>query len=278
MVNGHSLAELDTRIAVNPGLHFSCEGFNATSNCRTAEDPEIVLWGDSLAMHLADGMIAAQSSIKLQQFTSADCAPILGIAQISNTRSKRWADRCINYNSHVADWLTQQPTVKLAILSARLEWLTEGRFIDREGQILAATTDRITAHARQTINRLQAMGIQTVFVSPPPDPGTNVGRCLVMLDTLLNQRGRCDFELDIEKPVYHLLQRLASSTQIYWLHEDICANRHCIANRDGVFIYRDSIHLSREGSKYLGRTHNWANRFTNWSRSTELSAISTGQE
>src|SRR3546814_3034971 len=50
---GQLLAELDHRIRPNLGLSVTCDGDGTFSPaCRTSENPEIVVWGDSYAMHL----------------------------------------------------------------------------------------------------------------------------------------------------------------------------------------------------------------------------------
>jgi hypothetical protein len=48
---------------------------------------------------------------------------------------------------------------------------------------------------------------------------------------------------------------------VYWLYEDFCDNGICDVMQDGVFIYRDGGHLSKEGSAFLGLQHSWMGIF-----------------
>lgn len=49
-----------------------------------------------------------------------------------------------------------------------------------------------------------------------------------------------------------LLQEIEKNYRVVWLTDAICENDTCNAAKDGVFIYRDSEHLSHEGSTFLG--------------------------
>ncbi len=79
--NSKDLAELEYRERVNHGLGETCEGsFTLSAECRTSDSPEILVWGDSFAMHLIQGLVESRPGIKVIQNTVSSCGPILDIA------------------------------------------------------------------------------------------------------------------------------------------------------------------------------------------------------
>ena len=67
------------------GFGAACEGyrrFDAPAMCRNAPSPRMLVWGDSFAMHLVDGL-AATSPGGVLQATKSACGPLLGIAQVT---------------------------------------------------------------------------------------------------------------------------------------------------------------------------------------------------
>ena len=71
----------------------------------------------------------------------------------------------------------------------------------------------------------------------------------------------CNFTLDVNKKNFEMLRYVADDVAIHWLHEDFCYDGTCNVLQEGVFIYRDKGHLSKEGSAYLGRKHLWMKKF-----------------
>jgi peptidoglycan/LPS O-acetylase OafA/YrhL len=111
---------LDDRIAINPGLDVDCTAnFTLSAKCRTSDAPEILLWGDSFAMHLAQGLLASDPAMKLQQHTKSQCAPMLGIALNLPTTGygRQWARECMEFNDQVLEWLEANDSVTHVVLS-----------------------------------------------------------------------------------------------------------------------------------------------------------------
>ncbi|MCC6274951.1 MAG: acyltransferase, partial [Leptospiraceae bacterium] len=76
--------QLDARVAANHGLSADCAGgYIESSNCMTDKNPEVLVWGNSYAMHLVQGLIASNPKIKLVQKTISVCGPIFDIAPIN---------------------------------------------------------------------------------------------------------------------------------------------------------------------------------------------------
>lgn len=76
-----------------------------------------------------------------------------------------------------------------------------------------------------------------------------------------SEEGLCDFTPDMSLRNFKLLRMIEDDVAIYWLNNDFCQNGRYDVMQNGVFIYRDAGHLSKEGSAYLGETHDWVTNF-----------------
>jgi peptidoglycan/LPS O-acetylase OafA/YrhL len=255
--NGEDLASLDARIIVNYGLHKDCERtFNDSANCVTSPVPEVLLWGDSYAMHLAQGVLASEQNIALQQQTISGCAPIIGMAQVGS-------HKCIDFNDEVVSWLRAHENVQLVVLSSRFSLLYTGEsiMVANGGEIAHPDVGLFAAALIDTVNEIRETGAKVIIVSPTPSSGWNNGQCLARSVYFDSDEAACDFELDTGTVVFDLLRSVESDVPVYWLHEDYCAEEVCDIMQDDTFIYRDAGHLSKEGSAYLGRVNAWIREF-----------------
>jgi len=256
-------AELGARLIVNHGLSDDCEGsFGTSPDCATAPRPDVLLWGDSFAMHLAQGIVASDPGVALRQHTISSCAPILGIAQIGDGKTADWARGCIRFNDQVMDWLRTQPQVATVILSSPFGGILEGDLLLADGEILRGGGENYVAEQLlETARAIRATGARVIIVSPTPRSGWNIGQCLARSTYFGSDPAGCDFPLDTGTAPLRLLRAVGDGIPVYWLHDDICDGETCYPLRDGIFIYRDTGHLSREGSAALGRLHGWMAAF-----------------
>ena len=261
--NGASLAELDMRVVVNHGLHKDCEGaFNSSENCYTSIEPNVLLWGDSFAMHLAQGLIASEPSLKLQQHSMSVCTPVLGMAHVGRGYSEDWAKRCIAFNHQVFNWLLTHDSVDLVVLSSPFAQLLSPSVLLDDGTLLQDPEISFVANAiLDTAETIRSTGARVVIVSPTPSSGFNNGQCLMRTVYFGVNEAACDFPLNLDTGPYELLRSVQDDVAVYWLHQNICTNEVCDVIKDGVFIYRDTGHLSKEGSAYLGRQNSWNEEF-----------------
>jgi len=257
------LSDFDGRLSPNRGLHDDCDGeFKETPNCSTSSTPNVLLWGDSYAMHLAQGILASKPDIALQQHTISACAPVLGVAQIRITMGHEWSLKCIDFNNRVLDWLKRNKSVNLVILSSPFHQLLEGTLILENGRELQGNTlEYVTQKLRETIDEIRRTGADVLVVSPTPLSGYDIGQCVIRNSVFDGNEANCNFTLDTDTKPYALLRAVSDHLPIYWLHEDICKADVCDAVQDGNFIYRDTRHLSKEGSAYLGAKHDWMRKF-----------------
>lgn len=253
---------LQDRIIVNHGLSIDCEGaFTNSPNCATSDHPRFLLWGDSFAMHLAQGIVASDPEIAMQQHTISSCSPILGISQIGGEKTASWARGCIAFNQHVLDWIRTHDEVDVVVMSSPFQGVLSGNILLENDEVIQGEAMSFVAQALiDTATALRDMGKRVVLVSPTPRSGWDNGRCAVLGAYLGAPESTCDFALDTDTRPYELLRMVEDQVPVYWLYKDSCFEGICHEILNGTFIFRDAGHLSMEGSAYLGRTFDWAAR------------------
>ena len=260
---GRDMAELEKILAPNYGLHKDCNRkFNTSPNCRTSQTPHVLLWGDSYAMHLAQGLLASDPEIALQQQTAAACAPVLGVAQIHSKYTARWAQGCISFNDQVLEWLRQHDSVRLVVLSSPFSSVLGGSIVERNGnRIHGEAMDFVSEKLLETVARIRQAGARVIIVSPTPVTSRDMGKCLVRSAFFGANEKDCDYPLDTQTRPFEMLRGIEQQVPIHWVYNDTCRAGTCSAMQDGVFLFRDSLHFSRGGSAYIGKKHDWAHRF-----------------
>lgn len=254
-----ALTGLAERFRVNHGLHRECEGeFTIQRECRTGNAPTVMVWGDSYAMHLVEGIVADMPEVSLIQHTKSVCGPILGLAPITPKYPRDWALGCLDFNRKVMEWLSKNRSVQVAILSSPLaQYLDpESRYLTDAG-IGAVDTSVLSQAFRKTLARIEDMGVVPIVVSPPPRGPFDVGRCLVSAVRFGADLTRCNFQRgDYElrqAGVISLLKEIDIRYPVVWLADHMCDWETCRAARGRTTLYRDVGHLSYEGSEYLGK-------------------------
>jgi peptidoglycan/LPS O-acetylase OafA/YrhL len=255
------------RLRPNFGFSPACESgssFTAPPECRNSDAPEIMVWGDSFAMHLVPGIAA---NAKVIEATRSACGPFLGLALINKDHSQRWAADCIGFNDSVLEYLkSSAPTVKTVVLSSPLNYLLaeDGRALERNGGIL---TERPSGQAialgglRRTVDAVRATGRRVVLVAPPPTGGFDSARCLERKhggQVSLGVADNCNISLPTwrreQADVNELLQTVQADVGVVRMSQYLCGVEHCLTSIDGVLVFRDREHLSYEGSVLVAKS------------------------
>ena len=266
MADGSRFADfrMTERLAINQGLDASCEGTTTSPQCRTGDRPEVMVWGDSLAMHWMSGLQAAQPKRQFVQMTKSFCGPFLDIAPTNAEPAiDQWAGSCIDFNQQVLAWLKQNPGVRTAVLGSMFQQYmgeAEGvggpQMLKTPDGVQPATVENLERYFAATLAQLQSLGVRVVIVAPPPTDGRHLGNCLAKTRMYGESAALCRVALadyrQKQRSVIDFLQRVEKHTPVLWPSELLCDASGCAAEVDGVFIYRDDRHLSREGSTYLG--------------------------
>ena len=264
------LADLEVRAEINHGMSTECEWrFNLSENCETSKEPKVLLWGDSYAMHLSQGIIASKPDILFRQHTISSCSPILGYAglNVKEGRGFAWVENCHAFNNSVLAWLAEAETVEFVILSSPFDWVEKEQIVGEDGSVLDPDPAFLKAQFGETVRKIRDLGVGVVLVSPTPRSGADIGRCL-MRKAQNKSAKSCSFAFPNDHFSNDFVQSLEDHVSVYWLQDDICEGTNCRAEIDGKMIYRDSGHLSKEGSAYLGKTRDWHNRMKTLALST----------
>lgn len=249
---------LEEQLAVNLGLDQNCiRGFTLDDRCATGPNPEVLVWGDSYAMHIVRAVAASLAPGEaLRQMTSSSCTPVWGLTMVSSAAA---TNACRAFNDRVMDWLATAPGIRTVVMSSPFSAIVTPslQVDDAAGNRMDATMARGIEAMRATVTRLHELGLGVVIVSPPPNPGWNIGRCLGLSTLAGLGLGQCDFGRDaLSDPIelaYTLLRGVEDLAPVVWLDAAICPDGHCLGSTDGIFVYRDRGHLSLEGTRWLGR-------------------------
>lgn len=263
------LTALEDKVRINYGLSSLCETeFTDAAACQTDPEPEVILWGDSFAMHLAPMLLSANPGLKLVQKTVSVCGPVLDIAPITPEYTVEWAKKCIETNDRVIDYMRKSKTIKYAILgSIFIQYLeNNARVILRDGEIVSG--EKISKDFfEKTLHEIESLGITPIIISPTPQNWQNIGECLTKSSMLNTDVKQCDFPLPafkgLTQNILSFLDGIESTCRVIWLSDMICPDMICRASIDGNFIYRDTGHLSQEGSAYIGSKYSQNLLFSN---------------
>lgn len=266
---------------VNYGFDSACEfkeTFQPIPQCRNHEHPEIMIWGDSFAMHLVPGLAGdKQNAPSIIQATRSFCGPILGVAGQSEKLgiAQKWGESCIAFNDSVIDYLAKTESIKIVVLSSPFtQYLDKAERLlkrDSPGKYSYAATgiQEAVSGLNRTALTLRKLGKQVVVVAPPPASGFDIGRCLELIENKLTPLGAsidCQVDRaayqDEKKAVLQLLAALPSEANINVVDFDayLCGPQFCKTHENGVFMYRDIGHLSHEGSVHLAQATSLVDR------------------
>lgn len=254
-------ATIEAKLAVNYGLGRVCENaFTLDPTCRTSDTPEILLWGDSYAMHLAPAIQASGGWGGFIQMTKSSCAPVLGLSTSPDEYEADWFKGCLRFNEEVFAWLAGARSVRVVVLSTNLRILTNDlRRPDETVVPVADAEAAVRVALLDTVDRIRALGKQVVIVSPTPTTGDDIGRCLATAALADGVESACDFPLSkvasVNLKAIDFLRSLQSKVPLIDLSALICPAEICQTRHGDVFVYRDAGHLSIEGAEWLGRTY-----------------------
>ncbi len=263
-----SMASIDKRWRINAGLDLKCtESFTLSDDCNTSDKPEIMIWGDSYAMHLVEGITASNPDAKIIQMTKYICGPFLNIAPIVKPHyPASWAKGCLDFNQHVQQWLKKNDSVKYVVLSSPFsQYLSEGsEVLFANGKRALANSALITTEFVNTLEALVSMGIKPIVFSPPPANGTNLGRCLTRADWQKKALDVCNFSkdnmLEIRTTAYKFLNQIKDQYHIVRLDDYLCKEQECSTHIDSTYLFRDEGHFSYEGITLLGKKYRFYDR------------------
>jgi peptidoglycan/LPS O-acetylase OafA/YrhL len=255
----HHLADMAYRVRQNNGLSDVCtSGFTLSPQCRTSDHPDIIVWGDSYAMHLVQGLLSSHPDTHLMQQTYFSCGPLLDIAPANTQSGSEWSKKCLDFNDQVFAYLKSNPSIKYVVLSSLLDQYTNNgaSVYHRDTSVSRVSQEETYRYMIKTLDKIRALGIEPVIVSPTPQTGKNFGFCALKARRFRASTEQCDFTLadaDTHRPnASALLKRISTSYKVIWLSDGVCTNGKCRVTYSDTILYHDSGHLSPDGSALLG--------------------------
>ncbi|WFU13125.1 acyltransferase family protein (plasmid) [Rhizobium sp. CB3090] len=279
-----SKSDFATIRRINYGLGRACD-FSLGSppqeipkSCQTASRPELLVWGDSFAMALVPGLAKTVGEGGLAQLTMSGCLPAIGVAAVSRELaspfSLAFAQDCIAFNDRVLAILKNRPEISTVVISSPFDTPVSGEFIllKRNGETF--TEGELSLYAavegiKALVEAVRATGKRVVVVAPPPVGNFDIGDCLERKARGSIMLGRySDCKIDVSEyrrrraRTLELLNEAAlkADVEVVSYHDFLCDGTKCKTEIDGKFLYRDSGHLSYEGSEIIARQTNLAER------------------
>jgi peptidoglycan/LPS O-acetylase OafA/YrhL len=251
---------------VNHGFGQQCEyqsAFEPRPACRNSEKPAVMVWGDSFAMHLVPGIAAKQGVV---QATRSVCAPLRGKAVILGQVDEGWARRCIQFNESVLAYLKTADSIGTVVLSSPFHQQVNASEYLLNQDPKAGNYERVQSSVpeaieglKRTADAVRAMGKRVVVIAPPPSTGFDIGRCVERLERKLFTLAAPP-DCQVRESVYrqeraNVIELMAElpkqGVDVIGFDNYLCSNGHCMTRVGGVLLYRDTGHLSHDGSVFL---------------------------
>jgi len=207
--------------------------------------------------------ISSTTTRGVVQATRSGCGPLLDLAPAGPGSSAAWVQSCVSFNRSVLAYLSTQRSVEVVVLASPFEaYVRSGERMARAKgssglEEVPADVGVAVAGMRVTAEAIRALGKRVVVVAPPPSADFDIGLCAERRDSgrlLLGAHRRCELTLveahEQHVQVQEFLRRLPESASVSVIDFDalLCPQGVCRSFMDGVFIYRDRVHLSYEGS------------------------------
>lgn len=267
LIQKYNSSEWEEALAVNHGLAASCEyseSFSVKIECVNGEEPNTILWGDSFAMHLAQGMV--ENQVQFIQATRSVCGPSFfdAPAPRRSVYNKAWSEKCFAFNQSVLIFLKNTKNIKYAVLASPFNQYVEGDYFNPARGIYTPSMEERIGSFSRTVEMLKSLGIRPIIISPPPSPGFNIGACLKRqasgFYTVGDRAKSCNFQTNVlpetAVAVREFVDKISMATSIKEIDftDLICGEiGECQTRIDNVPLYRDEGHLSRSGSKLLAQ-------------------------
>ena len=275
-----SLPQLDFNHLRRANIGFSSEcnsiPYVRRGECENSATPDLLVWGDSFAMHFVDGLSIDWKGQGVIQATKSQCGPFLKLAprQIIMTGrpgdyiGQKWAEQCISFNNSVVELLRETHSIKTVVLSSpfsRYLTTTNHEHVTQVGSVFISSQVSVSAAVsslKDTVEHIRALGKSVVLIAPPPSLGFNIGGCLErQLSGAVALGGRVGCVIDRAEYALHsanvrqFLALVAKEADVPVISFDpwLCDTTMCKTLLDGTMIYRDGGHLSYAGSRLLAR-------------------------
>ena len=262
----------DSEIINVTGLAPNCES-TALTDCKTAPEPRILVWGDSYAMQIVPAVRAMFPNAGIAQYTKSACNPIVGISPLPMGTGTDWPNACLRFNRELAKVLDENKSIDTVVISTPMINLLTGTYITANGSSHAAgETDTLKSEAVATFNYLASRRLKIYVVSPPPWPSYGLaGDCARKEILLYGAVGSCNYSPNSAsndtKIVMTFFQEVMNDKELKAkvtfvdLTNVFCGGAICRVGHQDKAFYGNGGHLSMHGSLELTRNRYFTAKF-----------------
>lgn len=249
----------------NVGLSETCAKDPLTNpECRTGEHPKVLVWGDSYAMALVSGVVE-NTKLPVAQATLSACPPIKGMAIHRPERESPsdWAKFCIGFNENVLNALSSSEEITTVVLAS--PWRSYDKVDVWTGTAenpsqQKTSVPRAIEGLKHTVQILRDYGKKVIVVGPPPTTSdrTDTSACIERLFLgKITMGNNCSTDKaltvggNVQPTEFLSALKGMDGVSTVSLYDVMCDEQSCLAQVDGLPLYRDGGHLSYEGSRIV---------------------------
>jgi hypothetical protein len=253
--SGISFSEVGKKVDRYYGLSRGCGEFNGNNRrCQSGENPTVMLWGDSYAMHLTGALLETLPRVDFSQSTVSACPPIFDVSFSKDGVFSKTQKDCLRHNEITLNYLLGNTEIRTVILSTPWAPLTSPqKYLNSDGVV--QTKEDIDYKLRRQLTALLDAGKDVILVGPTPEPNYIPSSCLIRQDLKGLELGECDFPIEQNKnlKIEQALLYYQDQATIILLSPVMCSTGKCITSKFGDYFYGFDGHLSPQGSKWIGQ-------------------------
>ncbi len=235
MTNREQRLEVERRYCAASDPRFVELGDIFTCQVWRGEDRDIVLWGDSHAMHLVPGFARAFPDHNLLVAFQPACAPQRGFGEY---RAERGREDCARRNHAVLEALDDLPPTDVVISGAKRG----------DPAVIAGATGEMVA-------ALEAQGHRVVVLGDVirPDRARDLADCANVPEWLVSdarRAARCVGDPEtVGRELDYNAVMAEKAPRFVQINDLQCPEGACAFFADGRILFRDDHHLTIEGSE-----------------------------
>lgn len=266
----------------NYGFSQKCEyrnKFTADYACQNSAEPNLMVWGDSFAMHLVPGIAQEWTNGGVIQATKSQCGPFIGLApkhiikpEFDDYMDQHWSEKCVKFNDSVIEFIRKSNSIKIVVLSSPfIQYVTQEnyQFLIDDGKRFSTvplSSSLAVVYLKRTIDEIRSTGKKVVLVAPPPSSGLNISGCLErkLSDTVaFGGTPDCAVDLDAyhhkQSNVFDFLNEVSTNADVQVIRFDgfLCDKSNCKTFIENTILYRDGGHFSYDGSMLVAKRINF---------------------
>lgn len=230
------------------------------------EPPQVAIIGDSHANQYFPGLV--EMGLKVINLGKGSCLTFLDVTTHIPLPRPQGEICPPDHLNRAIEFALAQPTVKHIALSARFQQYHDDAseakiFTGPPGQQFGGNPQVFRATLDKTLARLAASGKNIVFILDNPDPLFDPKECieLPILRRRSEPRSPCATErssIELRHAGYRAvaleLLRKYPSIRVFDPFDALCDDKYCWAARETSLLYRDTDHLSLQGSREVAKT------------------------